>query len=102
MTKREEVRILRSQRGMTLIEIMVGTGLVGIIFVALMSLLGKAGEFTSIFNRDVRTIEGVTEAVGALNAIIPQVTRIQSCNCRANSSTRANCVWNAANPWYDP
>jgi len=104
MKKLRSKEILRRQLGFTLLEVMVSTALVGVIFVALMTLLGKSGEVSAIFRGQVRTIEGVSEAVGALNSILPQVTRIQTCKCRANSSTRANCIWDSSstNAWYDP
>jgi len=87
---------------MTLMEVMVSAGLVGIIFVVLMTLLGKSGEYTSIFVGSAKTIEGVSETVSILSAVIPQTTRITSCNCRSNQSTRAACVWDTAQAWYDP
>ncbi len=102
MKKRKTVRILRSQSGMTLIEVLVSTGIVGIIFIALMTLVGKSGEMTSRFVGEVKTIEGVAETVGILNAVIPQTTRITSCLCRSNTSSRAACVWDSSSAWYDP
>ncbi|MGZ3703416.1 MAG: hypothetical protein ACXWSD_16735, partial [Bdellovibrionota bacterium] len=41
-------------------------------------------------------------AVSLFSGVVPETTRILSCNCQANTSARANCIWDAQNPWYDP
>jgi prepilin-type N-terminal cleavage/methylation domain-containing protein len=102
MKKAKIPRILKSQKGMTLLEILVSCALVGIVFVALMSLIGKSGEVSAIFRGQVRTIQGVSETVAVLNALIPQVTRIQHCGCRSNDDSRANCIWESSRDWEDP
>jgi len=90
------------QSGMTLIEVMVSTGLVGLCFLALMTILNQVGSFSAYFTGTAATIEGVTEAVALFSGVIPETTRIKSCLCQGNSSSRANCIWDAQNPWYDP
>ncbi|MGZ3672538.1 MAG: type II secretion system protein [Bdellovibrionota bacterium] len=103
MKKRKHVGMIRlGQRGMTLIEIVVSMGLVGLCFLALMTILNQVGSFSAYFTGTAATIEGVTEAVSLFSGVVPETTRILSCNCQANTSARANCIWDAQNPWYDP
>ncbi len=104
MKERKKVTILRSQSGMTLMEIMVSTGLVGIIFTVLMFLLGQVGDKAGDSSGMLKTIEAVAESVSILNAVIPQTTRIKECRCRSGTSSRASCLWDSSgtNVWFDP
>lgn len=87
---------------MTLIEIMISTGLAGLIMVALMFLLYQSGKLGGKMNQTFDVVEGAADAVSQFSAVIPETTRITSCLCQGNTSTRAACVWNTSNPWYDP
>ena len=92
----------RGQEGMTLIEIVISSGLVGIIMIVIMALLGQVGDIATVFQGQASTMEAVAESVAVLNSTIPLATRIQSCACRATPGTRANCIWEPSQPWYDP
>jgi type II secretory pathway pseudopilin PulG len=102
MSKPKKVRKLHRQAGMTLIEVMISTGLVGIMMFVIMALLGQVGGFVSVFNSQASTIEAVASTVGVLNSTLPLVTRVEACNCRTASGTRATCIWEPDQPWYDP
>ncbi len=87
---------------MTLIEVMVSTGLVGLMMVVILAIMGNVGGFVGYFNNQANTAETVNTTVAGLNAALPLITRIQECNCRTASGTRATCLWNPNDPWYDP
>lgn len=86
---------------MTLIEVVISSGLVGLIFVVIMGLMGQVGSVASFFSSQEATMTAVVDAVGSLNATMPLVTRITACNCRAVSS-RAQCIWDSSQPWTNP
>lgn len=93
-----------NQKGFTLAELMVGLGLSGVVFLIMMTLMGQTAKFAAFFNGTATSIEGVSDAVSQLNAIMPQVVRIGACNCRGSGAlqSRSNCRWDDANPWYNP
>ena len=93
---------LSDHSGMTLIEIMVSTGLMGVVMVALMFLLYQSGLLGQRMDGSFQSIEGAAEAVSMFNSVFPGVTRIQTCLCQSNTSTRQACIWSSANYWYDP
>ena len=90
------------QSGMTLMEVMISTGLAGLVMVALMTLLYQSSRFSGRMSGEFESVEGVADAVALLNNVVGQTTRIQSCKCRGNTSSRALCVFDSSSPWYDP
>jgi len=96
-----------TQLGFSLIELMVGLGLSGIVFGILMALLGQTAKFTSFFSGTATGVEGTAEAVTMLNTIMPQIVRVRSCACRGaeaapNNTYMSNCTWRDTQPWYNP
>jgi prepilin-type N-terminal cleavage/methylation domain-containing protein len=102
MPKRQHQDQISGPSGFTLLEVMVSTGLAGIVMVVIMFLLFQSGKFSATMNGNFETIEGVADTVSIFTNVLGQATRIQTCRCRANSNTRANCIWDQANEWYDP
>lgn len=103
MAKPSLVLARLNQAGMTLIEVLISTGLAGLCFVAIMFLLSQSSKLSGRMNQNFETLEGVTDAVSQFGTVIPQITRITSCLCRANTNSRASCIWDpGASAWYDP
>ena len=96
-------QVTNTNSGFTLIEMMIGLGLAGVIFYVSIFLMDTTGNIVSVFSNNAATIEAVGDAIAELNTIMPQIVQINSCGCRgANSTALANCVWNESTPWYDP
>ncbi|MGE3260370.1 MAG: PilW family protein [Bacteriovoracia bacterium] len=80
--------------GYTLIEVLIAAGLGSFLFFALMSLLGQTTNFAAYFHSSANSIEGSSDAISQLNAIMPQIVRIQSCGCHGTVSTAmSGCTW---------
>lgn len=98
--------ILFRAGGFSLMELMIGLGISGIVFLALMTLITQSARFSGYFHGTANSIEGVNDAVSQLNAVMNQVVAITNCGCRGTTSTDlSNCLWNSADPttsWYDP
>jgi prepilin-type N-terminal cleavage/methylation domain-containing protein len=98
------------QKGMTLIEVLIGMALSGLIFVALFTLLGKSADFAGFFHGSAASVDTVSESVGLLNTIMPNITRLRSCTCRGSvvnasrhlSVNMSHCYWHPSQPLYDP
>jgi prepilin-type N-terminal cleavage/methylation domain-containing protein len=96
-------RRVGNQKGFTLIELMIGLFLAGLVFMIMFSLMGQTAKFASFFNNTATSIEGVSEAVTQLNAILPQMVRVRQCGCRGAAGTAmSNCTWSDTSPWYNP
>lgn len=96
------------QAGFSLMELMVGLGLSGIIFMTLIALMGQSATFSSVFHGSANTIEAVSTTLRQLHSVMPQVVSVNSCGCRGATSTSiSNCIWSDTDPvtdpgWYDP
>lgn len=94
---------LKDQRGFTLMEMVVGLMLSGIIFLIIFALLGQTAKFAAFFNSTATSIEGVSDAVSQLNAVMPQIVKVRSCGCRGGPNTNlSNCRWQDSDPWRNP
>lgn len=101
------IKFRSSQSGFSLIELMVGLGLSGVVFAVLMTLLGQTAKFASFFGGTATGVEGTAEAVTMLNTVMPQIVRVRSCACRGletapGNSYLSNCVWRETEPWFNP
>lgn len=84
-------------------ELMVGLGLSGIVFMIMVTLMGQSATFSSVFHGTANSIEAVSATVRQLNTVMPQVVNVASCGCRgANSTNLSNCTWSDGQPWFDP
>lgn len=84
-----------NQSGFTLIEMMIAAALGGFLFYSLMTLLGQSTNFAAYFHGAANSIEGTSEAISQLNAIMPQMVRVNSCSCNdaTDSTSMAKCLW---------
>jgi prepilin-type N-terminal cleavage/methylation domain-containing protein len=61
---------LSDKKGFTLIELMVGLGLSGVVFLIMMTLMGQTAKFAAFFNGTATSIEGVSDAQAWFNPIL--------------------------------
>lgn len=98
--------IFSQSRGFTLMELMIGLGISGIVFLALMTLITQSAKFSGYFHGTANSIEGVNDAVSQLNAVMSQVVAVTSCGCRGTTNAElSNCLWDSTDSstaWYDP
>jgi len=95
---------MSDKKGFTLIELMVGLGLAGVVFLIMMTLMGQSAKFAAFFNGTATSIAGVSDAVTQLNSVMSQVVQVDTCNCRGGGqlNSMSNCTWSDAQPWYNP
>lgn len=82
-------RLVHSESGMTLAELMVSTGLFGIIAVVMATLYSQNATLQARAQNEIRLESGAQEFINALEVSLGAATRIISCGCGVAGSAPA-------------
>ncbi|MBL7714483.1 MAG: type II secretion system protein [Bdellovibrionales bacterium] len=88
-------RWVHSESGMTLVELMVSTGLFGIIAVTTATLYSQNATLQARAQNEIRLESGAQEFINALEVSLGAATRMISCGCGA-SGTTPPCAFSGA------
>lgn len=84
-----------TDRGLTLVELMVSVSIMGVLSLAMLSLLGDHSRKTAQVNAYVQLSERTQEMTQVFDSIVSNTTQWLSCQC-GNS-----CVWDANASFYE-
>ncbi|NUM88200.1 MAG: prepilin-type N-terminal cleavage/methylation domain-containing protein [Bdellovibrionales bacterium] len=87
---------------MTLLELLVGLAIFAIVSLAVAAVLTLGLNLSGFFFRNAATMEAVSDGMFQLSAIMPQVVKVNSCNCSGTGSSVGDCTWSTAGEWLDP
>ena len=91
-----------NQKAFTLIELMVGIGIFGIIMLAAFGVMSTGSELAGFYSKNAATSEFLADGLTQLSSILPQVVKINACNCSGTGSSVSDCTWSDSSPWNDP
>lgn len=103
-----------NKKGFTLVELLIGVGLFGIVFLAAFQIMGLGTRFSNDFVRSSKAVGFMSDAINLLNTLIPQTGYIAGIYCRGTGNSKADAAWidtantaidgelSASNAWYDP